>query len=262
MGNNIFPARAGEIMRAYALTHEENIPIGASVASLAIERLLDGITLLAMLLIALATLDIPQNANAARLVAFMHKFAIIVGIILVILLIFVFAPKRALAATQWVVDRLPHRVRAPIMHAATAFATGIGGLRDPRILARATAWSIVLWLFNALGFYWAFRAFNLDLSFMQAVLFQSAIAVGVAAPGAPGFWGVYEAVAKLTLVGFWGYSETTSNAFAISYHLAGYIPVTLIGMYYAWRLGISRRAVEDEAEHDHIDPPHTIVNPT
>src|SRR3954471_8373182 len=35
MGNNVFPARAGEFMRAFALTHEEQIPIGASVASLA-----------------------------------------------------------------------------------------------------------------------------------------------------------------------------------------------------------------------------------
>src|SRR3954451_10391481 len=46
MVNNVVPARAGEIARAYALAREAPIPFTTALASLAVDRLFDAIALL------------------------------------------------------------------------------------------------------------------------------------------------------------------------------------------------------------------------
>jgi glycosyltransferase 2 family protein len=146
------------------------------------------------------------------------------------------------------VQYLPKRVRRPLIDALEAFLTGVGILRSPALLSRAGFWSIVLWLVNAAGFYCAFRAFRIDLPFAAALFFQSCIALAVSAPSGPAFFGVYHAAAMAVLVGMWGVEQARAAAYAISYHLAGFIPVTVIGLYYAWRIGLSFGEVQESEE--------------
>src|SRR4030043_1286303 len=54
--NNIFPARAGEILRSVVLKHEEGVPISASLATIIIERVFDGIVMLAFVFVNLSEL--------------------------------------------------------------------------------------------------------------------------------------------------------------------------------------------------------------
>jgi uncharacterized protein (TIRG00374 family) len=55
-GNNIFPARAGEVVRAVILKKKEGVPISASLATIIIERVFDGIVMLAFIFINLSEL--------------------------------------------------------------------------------------------------------------------------------------------------------------------------------------------------------------
>ncbi|HSJ32579.1 MAG TPA: lysylphosphatidylglycerol synthase transmembrane domain-containing protein, partial [Longimicrobiales bacterium] len=64
MGNNVLPARVGEFMRAYALSRTEPVPIVASFASLLIERIFDGILVIALLFIAMAMPDFPPFSGS------------------------------------------------------------------------------------------------------------------------------------------------------------------------------------------------------
>ena len=75
MANNLLPARVGEFARAYALSRLEPVRASASFGSLVVERIFDGITVVTLLLIALAwptfpdfsgpDLDAPQLLPAA-----------------------------------------------------------------------------------------------------------------------------------------------------------------------------------------------------
>ena len=65
------------------------------------------------------------------------------------------------------------------------------------------------------------------------------VAAGVAIPSAPGFFGTWHTAAQIGLVGPYGVDETQALAFATGYHLGGFIPITVLGFYYAWRLQIS-----------------------
>jgi uncharacterized protein (TIRG00374 family) len=64
MTNNLVPARAGEIARAYALTRQTSVPFATSIASLAVDRLFD---MLVLLLLAVAAFLDPAFPRTARI---------------------------------------------------------------------------------------------------------------------------------------------------------------------------------------------------
>ncbi|MCJ7530617.1 MAG: flippase-like domain-containing protein, partial [Anaerolineales bacterium] len=57
MGNNIYPARAGELLRAVVLKRREDVPVSASLATIIVERIFDGVVMLAFIFINLAELS-------------------------------------------------------------------------------------------------------------------------------------------------------------------------------------------------------------
>ncbi len=66
MGNNIFPARAGEFVRAYVLSRLEPVPVVTSLGSLVVERVFDGMTLVGLTFVALAMPSLPRSANTRK----------------------------------------------------------------------------------------------------------------------------------------------------------------------------------------------------
>ena len=56
MGNNIYPARAGEVLRAVILKRREGVPVSASLATIIVERIFDGVVMLAFVFVNLPEL--------------------------------------------------------------------------------------------------------------------------------------------------------------------------------------------------------------
>ena len=264
MGNNLLPLRAGEFARAYALTRTERVSMVSSFGSLVIERLFDGIFVVALLFVAMALPSFPLSAagdNTYVAVARGLMAAIVVAF--AVLFVLVWKPEQSVRLFERIAARvLPLKLRRPLIDALESFLRGVAVLRNPRLALRASLWSLVLWLFNALGFYIGFLAFDIDLPFSAALFLQSAIALAVSIPSGPGFFGPFEAATRFVLVTMFGGDATHALAYAVGFHLAGFIPVTLIGLYYAWRLGMSladvsatEEAVELEVEAETgVDP--------
>ncbi len=248
MGNNIFPARVGEFMRPVALSRAEKIPLVSCFTSIVLERLLDAFTVIGLLFLSM-TMPLPGLEGSETHTRNAQTVATVMFVILLVLVAFVIWPRRAVQLAERMVKPLPAKVQRPIVDSLEAFLKGASALRDPKVLLRAGSWSIVLWMVNAIGFWLAFKAFDLPYNLNAALFFQGLLVIGVSVPSAPGFFGVYEWWARLVLVTMWGANATTANAFAASYHIAGFIPVTVIGLYYASRLGISaQEAVDSEEE--------------
>src|SRR5512143_594650 len=65
MGNNIFPFRIGELLRAYVLKRNEEVSISSSLATIVVERIFDGLTMLLFVVIALPTVPaLPDSLRA------------------------------------------------------------------------------------------------------------------------------------------------------------------------------------------------------
>ena len=252
MGNNVLPARIGEFARAYAFSRMEHASIVGAFGSLVLERLFDGIAVVTMLFAATLVPSFPDvtEIGGRDLSGLITGVTVLIGLLIAACFALILFPKKTVAAFENSIARvLPKAFRRPIVDGLEALLASLGALRSPGIVALVGVQTIVLWLFNALGFYVALLAFGIDVPFSAAVFLQSAIALGVSVPSGPGFFGPWEIAAKAVLVGMFAVPENKALAFATAFHIGGFIPVTVIGLWFAYRLGISLKDVEkSEAE--------------
>ena len=243
MVNNVYPARLGEIARAYALTRETNqVSLTSAVASLAVDRVFDALTLMLLLVSAMLAPDFPTGITVGgqpvqRGAAFFAIGAL--GLFFVLYVIVAF-PQHLVRLYAAVVGRVAPRLvdrGSAIIH---AFSEGLGVLRSPRRFVTVFFWALVHWLVNALAFWIGFKAVGIDVPFSAANFLQGIIAIGVALPSSPGFFGVFEAAAKVGLE-VYGVPGGRAVSWAIGYHILSFIPITLIGLYYFARLGLHFR---------------------
>lgn len=237
--NNVFPARLGEFARTWVLSRQAGIPLTGAFASLVVERALDGIILIVFLLASMAMPGFPDLAGRGEVQAGVDWMVRIVAVLLAGALVLVFFPARTVRIAERVAEAvLPRTIRRPLVDALHAFIGGLHVLRSPRLLMVSVAWAVAQWAFLATSFLLAFRAFGItEPGYLGAVFLQSLIAMAVAIPAAPGFFGVFEAASLLGL-GLWGVEESRAVSFAISFHILGWLTVTGLGAYYAARLGI------------------------
>jgi glycosyltransferase 2 family protein len=125
---------------------------------------------------------------------------------------------------------LPSRVATRLVQFADGTVAGLAVLKSPARFAGVAGWSVVLWVVNAAAFAACFRAFDLGLAPEAALLLQGLIGFGVAIPAAPGFFGVFEAVTRVTLT-LYGVSAARAVSYAVAYHVTTFVPITLLGLY-------------------------------
>ena len=91
---------------------------------------------------------------------------------------------------------------------------------------------------NATAFWIGFKALGISIPPTGALFVQGVIVIGVAAPSFPGFFGPFELAATVALTQY-GYDKSQAVAWAVGYHILTFIPITLIGLWYAGRAGLS-----------------------
>ena len=259
--NNVLPARVGEFARAFTLTRLTGVPVASAFATLVVERLLDGLVLVGLLVAAMAWPGFPPtlevgNVDLRHLAA---SVAVVMSAIAVALILAVFNRGRAGRLARRGINLLPVRAREPVAEILRSFASGLEIFRTPTLLIISILLAAGQWVFLAVSFLLAFRAFQIDeVPFSGAVFLQSLIALAVAVPSSPGFFGPFEAASREGLR-LWAIPEGQAISFAIGFHIAGFLPVTLIGLYYVWRLGLrwsDVRESEDVVEEElHTDVP-------
>lgn len=250
MIGNIVPARAGELARAYALSTEEpKVGFAAAFASIAVDRVFDAVVILFMLFVAMLDPAFPTGTRIAdQPVANWAGGGIIAVIVLLAALYaLVLFPARVLTLYELVVRRLAPKLEARGRDALLAFASGLSVLRAPKRFASVLGWTVLHWLCNALAFWIGFRAVGIMTPFSSALFVQGIIAIGVAIPSAPGFFGVFEAIAKESLA-VYGVGPDLAVAWAIGFHILSFIPITVIGAVYFARLGLKMGDLGSAAE--------------
>lgn len=256
--NNLLPARIGEFARAYSLSRVTGVPVAASFATLVVERLLDGLVLLGLLFAAMGSAEFPGTSDArirsGAMIVALGMVPAIVG-----LGVAVANPRGAVAFARTVLRPLPDRMGTAVLRIARSFGQGLTILRTPRLFFLAAGLTVFQWSLAALSYLLAFRAFQIDrVPYSGAVFLQSLMSFAAAPPSSPGFFGPFEAAARFGL-SLWGVPDQQSVSFAIGYHIAGFIPVNLIGAYYIWRLGLSWSGLRtSEAKVEAYEPVSTV----
>jgi uncharacterized protein (TIRG00374 family) len=263
--NNVFPARLGEFARTWVLARQANVPLSAAFASLVLERALDGVVMIAFLLLAMSLPGFPElvAGGPVDLQATVRVVMAVSAVLLATLVWMAYFPVRAASLAERAAVILPSAFRRPLVDALRAFLGGLHVLRNPRLLGVSVAWALFQWAFLAGSFVLAFRAFGIDEpGYVGALFLQSCIALAVSIPSGPGFFGPFEA-ASVWGLGLWGVDKSRAASFAIGFHLGGWFTVTGLGVYYAARLNLrwrdlrrSETRVEEAVETDPALSPH------
>jgi uncharacterized membrane protein YbhN (UPF0104 family) len=239
MVNNVVPARAGEVARAYALTRETGVPFATTLASLAVDRLLDAVVLLSF--IAIALFDPALRAGSGRLGGPLTAVAGGGGMLLIVMIggVFslVFFPAPLIRLFELFARKLSPALEEKGKIVLGRFIAGLSVLRRPERFVAILGWTTAHWLLNAVGYMFAFRAFGIEVPFSAALFLLGFIALGAAVPSAPGFFGVFEYMAIQGLA-IYGVPKNEATSWAIGFHILAFIPITVIGAYYFTRLGL------------------------
>lgn len=239
MANNILPARIGELVRAWMLTRLTPVPFSASFASLVVDRAFDALIVLLLMVLAMFDPRFPVDVQVAgRPVGHVAGTGVVLVVVLgMALYAVVFFPDRLIRLYELFVRRVAPRFEERGRVMLRSFAEGLSVLRHPVRFAAVVWWTLLHWLAQAFAFWIGFRAMGIDAPFSAAMFVQGVIVIGVSLPSTPGYFGFFEAAAKVSLV-LYGVSETLAVAWALTYHILSLIPVTVIGLYYLGRTGL------------------------
>ena len=245
MANNILPLRLGEIVRAYYVGEKENVSKLASLATIAVERVLDGLTLLFFILLAsylLPVLDVIQGMGVEAglnwlvlSMAMSLPFMIAFGV----MLLAAFMPGKLQLFIGYMCVVLPGGIRSRLLSLVSVFIDGFSVLRYPRRLILVSILSLPVWLSESVMYYMVGKAFGIDnyfseFEFIGVMILVTAISnLATAIPAAGGGIGSFEIASSVTLT-ILGVGADIAAAYIIVLHLALILPVTLLGMVYLW----------------------------
>jgi glycosyltransferase 2 family protein len=228
--NNVLPLRAGELIRSYAAARLAPARFSTVLSSIAVERIFDALTIVALLTVALLSPDLPPHLTVGgQSVANLARAGAVAGTVgLVLAILVVAAPLTAERLIRSVVP-VP-RLAGAIVNLIEGIRQGLLVLRTPGRLAGVVFWSLVLWLVNALAFYVGFAAFDIPVSYLGALLLQGLLVLGISIPSTPGFFGPFEAVIVAVLA-LYGVPKDVAFSYAIAFHITSFIPITLLGFW-------------------------------
>jgi len=240
MGNNIYPARAGEVLRAYVLKKREGIPISASLATIIVERIFDGVVMLAFVFLNLPELAKLNNDSGfvgnIQQAALWGTFAFI-GALAVFLLAAMFP-----FVTERVVNNLinrfvPARFREKVISLTGRFLSGLESLRSPRDALMIFFTSALIWLLETGKYWFVMHAFPFQVSFFALMLMNGIVNLATTLPSAPGYIGTFDGPGIALLMAY-GVPGEIAAGYTLVLHVALWVPITLLGAYYFTREGL------------------------
>lgn len=250
MVNNVVPARAGELARAFALTRERSdVRFSGAFASLAVDRLFDGVVVLAMMIAATFDPRFPADSTifGATAWSIAATVSLALGAVFVALALLAFAPQWCFGVSDRIFGAISPKLAPKIRGLLEGFAAGVGVLKQPMLALEVLWWAILHWACNAFAFYLGFLALGIEAPLSAAFFVQGLIAIGVAIPSSPGFFGPFELAGKAGLALF-AVSDTAAVSWAIGFHLLSFVPITVIGAWHFARMDLHLKDISGAAK--------------
>ncbi|MCW5874967.1 MAG: flippase-like domain-containing protein [Anaerolineales bacterium] len=240
MGNNVYPARAGEVLRAVILKRKEGVAVSASLATIIVERIFDGVVMLAFIFVNLGELaDIGGGLVAGlsiQQIAFWGSL-LFLGALLAFLLAAMF-PSASQRLLAWLTARLvPARLRDRVLEVGNRFLGGLAALRSPVEVIMVFVSSLVIWLLETGKYWFVMHAFNFEVSFFALMLMNGVVNLATTIPSAPGYIGTFDAPG-IAILEAYGVPKEVATSYTFVLHIALWLPITLLGAYYLAKEGI------------------------
>jgi len=263
--SNIFPARLGDIARAYLIGDTENVSRASAFSTVVAERVLDALCAVGGFFLVLPFAPLPDWMVRSGLVV---GAAALVAIILFVVLVrrkewSLRLIDRILRAVHWpshermawfwsrlaertrlrFLARLPWADRTDLGEMAGSLIDGFSGIATPRLGLPILFWSILIWAVIS-AYYWVvLLAFEPGQPYVAGLAVASITALGMTIPSSPGFIGVFEFLTRETMVLF-GMVPDVALGYALVAHAVVYVVYSLLGLASMFQQNLSYAEIQ------------------
>ncbi len=254
MANYLLPARIGEFIRAFLLGTRVQISKTASFATIVVERVFDGLTVMVMFVVVLLWMPFPpshsaifneENIKLVGLLSFLFYL-----LVMITLLLMRFHNERVNRIFAFFLKPPPPPITSKVVQKVDAFVSGLGILKNTRHIFMTCFYSALLWTVSFLLIYYLFYPFRIKLSLLAAIFLNVILVFGITLPSAPGFIGTFHWACAAALM-FLGVEDNLAKSYAVILWLISFIPITSLGLFLLWKEGISWKALK----HSNPDDP-------
>ena len=240
--NNLLPMRLGELVRSYYLARRENLSTSSALGSVAVERVFDGLTLIALvsltapLLLLLGEFDWTAGISQSAAIALAAVVVLAFGGLLVFFTLLASWPgfEAAVARLLRLIPGKPGRLAVSFF---ASFVSALGILNSPRKHLALIGLSLPIWVCEFLVYFLVSYSFNIGAYFDSLGVYLLAIGLLTATsnlatgiPSAVGGIGPFEVVAQQTLIAL-GIGATVAGAYSVFVHLVAlWLPVNIVGI--------------------------------
>jgi glycosyltransferase 2 family protein len=250
----LLPFRLGEAARPALLYSRERVPLGTSAGVVGAERIIDGLVLSTLLLVALLYAPqlspLPDHIGqlpipAAVIPGLAWAGVAVFGCLSIGMVAFFLwrAPLSRLLSS--VVGRISPRLATRVAAAADSVAGGLRFLHDGRTAAKFGALTLLYWGLNTAGIWLLAWGSGLPSpSLGQAVVILGVLGLGLVVPNAPGFFGTFQIAAYSAMVLFFPLANVTSAGavFVFLLYVMQIVTILLMGGA-AFATGMRRRGM-------------------
>ena len=273
--SNIFPARLGDVARAYLIGETEDVSRASAFSTIVAERMLDALCAVGGLLAILPFAPVPQ---------WLIRSGLLVGAAAVVAIaLFVFMVRRRawtmrllnriLEAIHWpscdtmaqfwlrlsnrthlrFLARMPWLGRRDLERMAGSLIDGFSGITTLKLGPPLLLWSIAIWTTISVFYWLVLLAFDASQPFAAGLAVASVTALGMTVPSSPGYIGVFEFLTRLTLILF-GMTPELALGYALVAHAIVYIVYCLLGVLSMLQQNLSYAEIQRQISNGHPLP--------
>lgn len=255
----VVPFRLGEIVRPVLVARRERLSASAAIATIAVERMMDLLTVVTLFVVFLLT------GHGARLMAaasgsggngaagFVETGLVAAGVLgaiaIPLMAILVIAPGRVTDLLYRINPGAPGGFLARGIGLVRHFASGLRVLRGGRELVMSLLLSFAMWLVIDLSIFVGVRAIGLEFDYIDIFLLMLPLVAGIAVP-TPGGVGPFEFLVQVSLIDFWGVAAGPAAAAAILLHAVTLVPTIFVGFFFMWQGGLGWSEVRGMAARE------------
>jgi uncharacterized protein (TIRG00374 family) len=232
--SSILPLHLGEFARVLIVRADHSIRVSALLMSIAVERLLDLVTIPVLFAVAmLAGRDVPDLLVRAAYVVGLGGLA---GILF--MAFFVAKPDLVVRYVELATAFFPKRWTEAVTAQLRTAATGAAALKEPRRMISIVAITLAQWAMMWLCVWLSIWSVGISVSWSASMLTVALINVAVALPTSPGYVGSVQAAFVLALLAY-GVANEAAVAASIYFHVLAYVSVVLAGLFFMRKAGQS-----------------------
>jgi glycosyltransferase 2 family protein len=232
MVNDLFPAKMGELARAYLIGEREKLPKTLCLSTIMVEHLLDILILSLFLLLLLPFVAIPLWLRSSGLLVGLAALGIIVVLVLIMR-----QEEKSLKIISRLFLRLPERFQGKVLAALRNIIQGFRVVTG-RYIFYALGCLLGMWCAVFVFTYIIMIALGLSLPFYAAIMVVIFAAFAKIIPSSPGAVGTYHYVVIVVLTAF-GISKEAALSLAIVLHGCGLLVEVAVGVLLLFRCNIS-----------------------